>query len=55
MSELQAIDESILLWVQDNLRSDTITPFIQTMTRLGDYGLLWIAFSLILMINKDTR
>ena len=55
MSELQAIDESILLWVQDNLRSDRITPFIQTLTRLGDYGLLWIVFSLVLMINKDTR
>lgn len=55
MAELQAIDESIVLWVQDNLRSDMITPFIQTLTRLGDYGLLWIGFSLILMINKDTR
>lgn len=55
MSELQAIDESILLWVQENLRSDKITPFIQVLTRLGDYGLLWILFSLVLMINKDTR
>jgi len=55
MSELQAIDESILLWVQDNLRYDMLTPFIQTLTRLGNYGLLWIVFSLVLMINKDTR
>jgi len=55
MSDLQAIDESILLWVQDNLRSEKITPYIKTLTRLGDYGLLWIGFSLLLMINKDTR
>jgi len=55
MSELQAIDENILLWVQDNLRYDMLTPFIQTLTRLGNYGLLWIVFSLVLMINKDTR
>ena len=55
MTELQAIDESILLWVQDNLRYDMLTPFIQTLTRLGNYGLLWIVFSLVLMINKDTR
>lgn len=55
MSELQAIDESILLWVQENLRSERLTPFIRTLTRLGDYGLLWIVFSAILMINKDTR
>ncbi len=55
MSELQAIDESILLWVQENLRSEKLTPFIKTLTRLGDYGLLWIVFSAILMINKDTR
>lgn len=55
MSDLQAIDESILLWVQENLRSDKITPLIRTLTKLGDYGLLWIGFSLILMVNKDTR
>jgi len=55
MSDLQSIDESILLWVQDNLRSDKITPYIKTLTRLGDYGLLWIGFSLLLMLNKDTR
>jgi len=55
MSDLQSIDESILLWVQDNLRSDKITPYIKTLTRLGDYGLLWIGFSLLLMFNKDTR
>lgn len=55
MSELQALDESILLWVQENLRSEKITPMIQTITHLGDYGLLWIGFSLLLMLNKDTR
>ena len=55
MAELQAVDEVIVLWVQDNLRSDMITPFIQILTRLGNYGLLWIALSLALMINKDTR
>lgn len=55
MSELQAIDEGILLWVQENLRSEKLTPFIKVLTRLGDYGLLWIAFSAVLMINKDTR
>ncbi len=55
MSGLQAIDENILLWVQNHIRSEKITPFIQTLTRLGDYGLLWIGFSLVLMFHKDTR
>lgn len=55
MSDLQAIDESILLWVQENLRTEKLTPWIQTLTKLGDYGLLWIGFSVLLMINKDTR
>lgn len=55
MSDLQAIDENILLWVQENLRYDKLTPYIKTMTRLGDYGLLWIGFSLLLMLKKDTR
>lgn len=55
MSRFQAMDENILLWVQENLRSKKVTPFIKTLTRLGDYGLLWIGFSLILMVKKDTR
>ena len=55
MSGLQAIDESILLWVQEHIRSDKVTPLIQTLTHLGDFGLLWIGFSLVLMLNKDTR
>lgn len=55
MSELQVIDENILLWVQENLRSEKVTPLIQTLTHLGDYGLLWIVFSLLLMLSKKTR
>lgn len=55
MNGIQAIDENILLWVQENIRSDKVTPLIQTLTHLGDFGLLWIGFSLILMFNKDTR
>ena len=55
MSDLQSIDENILLWVQENLRSEKLTPVIKTLTRLGDYGLLWIVFSLALMTNKKTR
>ena len=47
MSDLQAIDESILLWVQENLRTEKLTPWIQTLTKLGDHGLLWIGFSVI--------
>lgn len=55
MSRFQAMDENILLWVQENLRSKKVTPVIKTLTRLGDYGLLWIGFSVILMLRKDTR
>lgn len=55
MVELQALDENILLWVQENLRSEKLTPWIRVLTKLGDFGLLWIGFSLILMLNKDTR
>ncbi len=55
MSGIQAIDENILLWVQEHIRSDKVTPLIQTLTHLGDFGLLWIGFSLVLMLNKDTR
>ena len=58
MSAIQALDESILLWIRENLCSDELTPFFRLVTRLGDAGLIWIVLGVLLLLgaalNKDT-
>lgn len=52
---IEAWDASILLWVQENLRTvlgDLIIPF---WTHLGDHGLLWIVMALVLLCFPRTR
>ena len=50
-----SLDASILLWIQENLRADWLTPFILFYTKLGGLGRIWIATSLIFLCFKKTR
>lgn len=49
------IDKSILIWIQENLRSDVLTPILKAITTLGNAGLIWILVSVIMLIPKKTR
>ena len=49
------MESSILLWVQENLRSDTLTPIVKFITTLGNAGILWIILSAIFLCFKKTR
>lgn len=49
------LDGSILLWIQENLRAEWLTPFMVWYTRLGGLGKLWILTSLIFLCFKRTR
>ena len=48
-------DGGILLWIQDNLRFDWLTPVMKAITFLGDSGWFWIALALVLCCFKSTR
>lgn len=48
-------DVSILLWIQEILRSDTMTVFWKAITWLGDGGKIWILSAVILLLCKKTR
>lgn len=48
-------DSSILMWIQDNLRSDVLTPVVKVITHMGDKGIFWILLTLALMIVRKTR
>lgn len=44
-----------LLWIQEHLRNDMLTPFFQFITRFGDGGLFWIAVCVLLLLIAGTR
>ena len=49
------MEEKILLWVQENLRFDWLTPIVKGITYLGNAGILWIILSALFLIFKKTR
>lgn len=52
---ITGIDHSILLWIQNNLRFDWLTPFWKVVTLFGEGGYFWIALCVILLCIKKTR
>lgn len=52
---LLQLDGQILLWIQEYLRFDFLTPVFIVITKLGDAGAVWIVLTVILMINRKTR
>ena len=55
MEAINQFDKSILLWVQDGVRSDALTPVMKVITYMGDKGILWIVLTLVLIAIKRTR
>ena len=49
------MDSDILLYIQEYLRNDLLTPFMVFLTHTGDYGILCIAVSFILILLRKTR
>ena len=52
---LQQIDMNILLWIQEHLRIDALTPFWKVITFLGNGGWFWLVAAAVLLIPKKTR
>lgn len=52
---IMQMDSGILLWIQDNLRSDTLDRFMVSFTRLGNHGLIFIVLTLLALICAKTR
>ena len=55
MTELMNLDGNILLWIQDNLRNDILTPIFKVITTLGDKGIFWIAVAVLLLILRKWK
>ena len=49
------LDGNILLWIQEYIRNDFLTPIFKFITHLGDEGYVWIAIAVILFFVKKYR
>ena len=48
-------DLDVLLFIQDQLRMDMLTPFWKAITFLANGGWFWVLLSVILVLNKKSR
>lgn len=55
MNALLEWDQNVLLWIQENMRTDLMTTIMKSITRLGDNGCLWIVLTVILLVLGKTR
>lgn len=49
------LDGNILLWIQEYIRNDFLTPIFKFITSLGDEGYVWIAIAVLLLFVKNYR
>ena len=55
MEWLLELDGNLLLWIQEYIRNDVLTPVFKLITSLGNAGMIWIVFTAVLLILPRTR
>lgn len=55
LESLLQLDGAILLWIQEHIRQEFLSPVVKFITHLGDAGWCWILLAAILLIVKKTR
>lgn len=55
LEALVHLDGSILLWIQEYIRNDFLTPIMKFITHLGDHGMIWIAAAALCLLIGKTR
>ena len=55
ISLLQNIDNSILLFIKNNMHGNIMDKAMVIITSLGNEGAIWIIIAALLMINKKYR
>lgn len=49
------MDGTILLFIQENIRTDLLTPVLMLITNIGHYGAIWLVIAVILALRQATR
>nr|WP_255449258.1 hypothetical protein [Selenomonas caprae] len=47
------MDEAILIFIQENIRTDLLTPVLMLITNLGHYGAIWLVIAVLLAIRPQ--
>ena len=55
MSSFLQWDGDFLLWIQENLRLDALTPFMKAITVLGNAGVFWLILTALMLFIPKTR
>lgn len=55
LDTLMQLEGSVLLWIQEYVRNDFLTPLMIFITTLGDAGMIWIGIAIVLLCFKKTR
>lgn len=55
MERFFQFDGNILLWIQEYIRCDLLTPIFKFFTTLGEGGAIWIAIAILLLFIKKYR
>lgn len=55
LDTLMQLDGGVLLWIQEYVRNDFLTPLMIFITTLGDAGMIWIGIAIVLLCFKKTR
>lgn len=55
IEQFLALDGAVLLWIQEYVRADWLTPAVKTVTKFGNLGFIWIVLCLGLLCFKKTR
>lgn len=49
------MDEAILIFIQENIRTDLLTPILLLITNIGHYGAIWLVIAVALILRQSTR
>lgn len=55
MESILSFDYNMLVWFAENLVNEPLTILMRFITALGNDGLIWILFALILIFRPSTR
>ncbi|SHK79996.1 undecaprenyl-diphosphatase [Selenomonas ruminantium] len=49
------MDGTILLFIQEHIRMDLLTPILMLITNIGHYGAIWLVIAVIMALHQSTR
>ena len=52
---MQALELSILNWIQEHMRCEALDLFMPAVSRLSDHGEIWILLAVVLLLKRRRR